>query len=408
LNPVSDSEAGTAFTAGLGVNDRYEDNILALDGTRTGQYLYSFLPSIGFRGLGHETQWVLNYTGGITFDQRGLPNDLVTHKATADFRHEFNKRLTAELRQDYLVTNSPFARLESIASLPSLTGPGQLSSFFLPSTATQTVSVSMASMGYQLGPHSAFGLNGNLSMQRFRDVITTSGVSGGLIDTRSIAGRGFFVSKISSRQTIGAEYQLQDLSFVRGTAHAVDHTVFLFDEISLRSDMKLSLFAGPERSHIRNLLVLNPDLSTSVVTGMSDQWSWAGGAMYTWQGKHAGFLTALRRGVGDGGGFLGAIRLTNGLIDLPMQLNARWNITPGVGYSDGRTLGSTALTTGDRITYVEGHFGVEHRLTRDIKLHGEYAHVDVINGGTFSQSIPGHHNQIEIGLDYQFHRTLSQ
>lgn len=408
LSPVNDGEPGTVLTGGLGLNARYEDNTVALDGGRTGQYQYSVLPSIGLRGLGHETQWTLNYTGGMTFAQSGAPNDLVTHRGTADLRHEFSQRLSTELRQDYLVTNSPFARLETIATLPALSGPGTLSSFFVPSTATQTVSVSMASLGYQLGPHAAMGLSGNLSMQRFRDVITASGSSGSLIDTRSIAGRGFYVSKLSPRQTVGAEYQLQDLSFLGGTARAMDHTVFLFDEISMRSDMKLSLFAGPERSHIHNVLILNSDLSTSVEPGLNDQWSWAGGAMYTWQGKRTGLRAALRRGVGDGGGFLGAIRLTNALIDVPMRLNARWNISSGVSYSDGRTLGSTARTNGDRLTYIEGHSVIEHWLTHDIKLHGQYAHTDVINGGTFSLSIPGHHNQIEIGLDYRFHRTLSQ
>jgi hypothetical protein len=407
LNPVPDGEAGTVFTAGLKLNARHEDNVGSLDGSRTGHFQYSVLPSIGLRGLGHETQWVLNYTGGITFDQGGLQNDLIMHEATAELRHEFNKSLAAELRQDYLVTNSPFARLGTIASLPALDGPGELSSFIVPSTATRTVSVSMASLGYQLGPHSAFGVNGNLSMQRFRNVISTSGVSGGLIDTRSVAGRAFFVRKISPRQTIGAEYQLQDLRFLGGEARAADHTLFLFDELSLRSDMKLSLFAGPDHSHTRNVIFLNSDLTTSVVLGLSDQWSWAGGAMYTWQGKHTGFRASVRRGVSDGGGFTGAVRLTTEQVDLPIQLNARWNLTPGASYSDGRALGSAAAT-GDRITSVEGHFGVKYRATRDITFHGQYAYVDLINGLTFSPNILGHHNQIEIGLDYQFHRTLSQ
>lgn len=408
LTTPVENESGSIFTAGLGANVRYEDSVISLDGSRGGHYQYSLAPSIGLQGLGHETQWVLNYIGGISFDQGGAQNTLVTHRATADIRHEFNKRLSVELRQDYRVTNSPFARLENIASLPAFTGPGSLSSFIVPSTATQTVSVSMASMAYQLGPHSAFGVSGNLSLQRFRDVITASGISGSLIDTRTAAGHAFIVSKISRRQTIGAEYQLQDLNFEGGAARAVDHTLFIFDEISLPSDMTLSLFGGPDRSHIRNVLILNPDLSTSVVAALNDRWSWAGGAMYTLHRKHMGFRAAWRRGVSDGGGFLGAVRLTTWLAELPVQINARWNLVLGTSYSDGRALGISAQAPGDRFTSIEGHFGVEHRITRNLTARGQYSHVDLINSTSFSRSILGQHDQIEIGLNYQFHRTLSQ
>jgi hypothetical protein len=266
----------------------------------------------------------------------------------------------------------------------------------------------MASLGYQLGPHSGIGANGNFSMQRFRDVITTSGTSGSLIDTRTITGRAFFVSRISRRQTIGAEYQLQDLNFVSGEARAVDHTVFLFDEISLRSDMKLMLFAGPDRSHIHNVLILNPDLSTSVVPALSDQWSWAGGIMYTWQGKHSGFLASGRRGVSDGGGFVGAVRLTTAQLEMTRQFDAHWTASLGTSYSDGRALDASANGTGERITTAEGHVGVERRIMRNITVRGQYAHVYQPHGQIFLQNILGHRDRVEIGLEYQFHRILTQ
>jgi hypothetical protein len=408
LTSPSEGEPGTILTAGLGVEALYDDNVAALDGSQIGHYQYSILPSIGLQRFDQETQWVLHYVGGVTFDQRALQDDLITHGGTADFRHDFSRRLATELREEYLVTNNPFAHIGTSQSLPALTGPGELSSFVVPPTATRTASVSLASLSYQLGPYSGIGISGNLSMQRYRDVIATSGIDGSLIDTRTVAGRAFYVDQISPHQRIGAEYQLQDLEFDGGLARAVDHTVFLFDEISLRNDMKLSLFAGPESSHIHNVLILNPNLSTSVVPALSDQLSWAGGIMYTWQGKHTGFSASGRRGVSDGGGFLGAVRLTTGQLEMERRITQRWILTLGTSYSDGRALDASANGTGNRITTVEGHVAAEHRITGNISVRGQYAHVDQPHGGDFSQSIRGHHNQVEIGLDYQFHRTLNQ
>lgn len=266
----------------------------------------------------------------------------------------------------------------------------------------------MASLSYQLGPHSGIGINGNFSIQHFSDVVTASGSSGSLIDTRTTVGRAFFVSQISRRQTIGAEYQIQGFNFLDGLARVVDHAVYLFDAFSLGSDMRLTLFAGPDQSHIHNVFILNPDLSTTVLPFLNDQLSWAGGMMYTWQGKHTGVRVSGQRGVSDGGGFLGAVRLNTGLLELQTRINERWTAILGTSYSDGRSLDSSARGLGNRITVAEGHAGFERRIMRSLSLRGQYAHVYQPHGATFIPGILGHHNQVGITLEYLYHRTFSQ
>lgn len=400
-------EQASLLSGSIGVRGLYTDNAFTA-GTRTlDDYQYSVLPSVGFRTFGQHTQWTMNYEGGVTVDQRLRANSQQSHGAAVNLSHQFTSHLTSEFRQDFALTNNPFVQIGASESLPAVAGPGQLSNFAVPAPVTRIGSVSSAVATYQLSRHSAMGVNGTFSLLDFRDDQLLVGAGGRLIDTTNTAGRIFYARQISAHQTIGAEYQLQGLRFSGGAARTLDQTIYLFDGIAFRQGMTLSLYAGPERTHTHNVILTVPGVGSAVIAGVSDVWSVGGGAAFAWRTRRNGLRLAADRGISDGGGWAGAVRMTTARIELEKALSARWTGTLQVSYSDGRIVAVPATFPG-RITTEEGAIGVLWRIARNLFTTAQYARIQQPHTGAFTGVLQNNHNQFQAGFTYQFNKAISQ
>jgi hypothetical protein len=407
-HPEAAQEKRKLLVGGIDINGLYIDNAFTVGSKAVSDYQYSILPSIGLRSSTPATQWVLNYGGGVTMDQRASGNSLLQHNASAYMQHNFTRHLSSELRQEYDLTNNPFMQTSGSAPLPTVTGPGQLSPFAVPAPVTRRTSVSAANLTYQLSQHSAVGTSGSFSLQQFNNAVTNTGSSGSLIDTTAGTGRAFYLRQISAHQTIGSEYQLLDLRFDSGAARTLDQALFLFDSFSLAKNMTLSLYAGPDRTHTHNVIIQSPNFAAVIVPVIADQWSVSGGLVFSWQGKHTAFRLSGDRGVSDGGGWTGAVRLTTASMELVRGLNKHWSSTLELTYSDGRTIALPANAGNSRVTTEEGLVGLLYRLTRDVALTAQYGRIKQPNAGQFSQTLQPGHNQVQAGLTYRFQKALSQ
>jgi hypothetical protein len=396
------------LTGRITANGLYTDNAFTSGGSAVGDAQYSIFPSLAWQASEQHTQWVLNYGGGLTLDQRIPGNTLQAQGGTADVRHNFSQRLTSELRQDFEITNNPFRQPGTSQSLPTVSGPGQLSPFAIPSPLTRTTSISTANLLYQLSPHSAMGMSGSYSLQHYRDFETPSGAAANLIDTTTASGRAFYVFQVSPYQTMGAEYQLQDLGFARGLARSVDQTLFLFDGISFGPNMSLVVYAGPQYTHTRNIVFLDPNFVIHVVPIVGDQWSLAGGLACTWQGKKTGLRLSGERTVGDGSGWLGAVQLNTGNFEIGRALTARWSMSFNLTYSDGRSLKVPAGFQGNRITTEQGTVGFSYRLSSNVTAATQYGRIEQPHAGLLTPVLNSSHNQILISLTYEFRKAFSR
>lgn len=407
-NPEAAQEKRKLLVGGIDINGLYIDNAFTVGSKAVSDYQYSILPSIGMRGSTPGTQWVLNYGGGVTIDQRASENSLLQHNASAYMQHNFTRHLASEFRQEYDLTNNPFTQVGGSTPLPTVTGPGQLSPFAVPEPVTRRTSISAANLTYQLSQHSAVGTSGSFSLQQFDNAVTNTGRSGSLIDSTAGTGRAFYLRQISAHQTIGSEYQLLDLRFDSGAARTLDQTLFLFDSFSLAKNMTLSLYAGPDRTHTHNVIIQSPNFAAVVIPVIADQWSVSGGLVFSWQGTRTGFRLSGDRGVSDGGGWTGAVRLTTASMELVRGLNKHWSATLELTYSDGRTIDLPANAGNSRVTTEEGLVGLLYRLTRDFALTAQYGRIKQPYAGQFSQTLQPDHNQVQAGLTYRFQKALSQ
>ena len=402
------TQTAKVLDGSIGINGLYSDNAFTANPLALGDHRYSILPALGFRSVGPQTQWILNYAGGVTVDPQ-LPNSTQqTHRVKADLKQEFTRRLAAEIRQDYTLTNYPFTQIGAGQALPTVAGPGELSPFVVPSPVTQIASITNANLTYMLSQRSAAGVSGGFLLRHFRDAQSASPSVASLIDTTNTAGRAFYFRQVSPHQTVGAEYQLQDLRFEGGRARTVDQVLFLFDGISFTPNMTLSLYAGPEHTGNNNIAVLEPGLSMPILPSLQRQWSAGGGVAYAWRGKTNGLRLSAERGVSDGGAWLGAVRLNTASLAVQKSLNARWSANLDLTYSDGRAIGLPANVDGGRVTTEEGMLGFSCRLLRNLTASTAYARIRQPHLGPFIHVFQPNYNQIQAGLTYQFQKAFSK
>jgi len=314
-----------------------------------------------------------------------------------------------DLREDYVLTNDPFGHIGPSQSMATLSGTGQLNSYAATPAATRITSISSGSLTDQLTRHSSMGISASYSTQRFRDAATaTPGAAQSLIDTRTLTGRGFYALEISRRQEIGVEYQLEDLHFRGDVARTTDQTLFLFDEIRLTTHVVLTLFAGPDRTHIHNNIFLQgSNTLLSVIPAVNDVWAPAGGAMFTCRGKHVALSLSGQRVVTDGGGSTGAMRASSAGAELRKNFAGRWNLTLGYSYSVGRLLESLS-STNSGITVEQGSLVLERQLGRHLSARAQFVRTDQTSSGLPAPLTTGNHNRVGVDLVYLFTRPLGQ
>jgi hypothetical protein len=402
----SPGERVNLLTGSLGVSGLYTDNAFSSGGKSIDDYQYQITPGIGLQSFGQHTQWMLNYAGGVTIDQRAPGNSQQTHVAAADLIHQFTHRLSSEFRQDFNMTNNPFDQLGASESLPTVSGPGQLSNFAVPAPITRIGSVSTASATYQLSQYSGVGVSGSFSLLQFQDDAALAGAGGTLVNTTNAAGRTFYLHQISPHHTIGAEYQLQALRFNGGVARALDQAIYLFDGIGLGHNMTLSLYAGPDRTYIRNVIVPLPGLPAAVFPTVSTQWSAVGGIAFAWRTRRNGLRLSGDRQITDGSAWAGAVRLNTARMELTRAFGRRWTSNLSLAYSDGRILGVPVSFVDSQITTEEGAVGFKYGITRDFSATAEYARIQQPHTGAFTGIIRGNYNQVQVGFVYQFQKAI--
>jgi hypothetical protein len=402
-----EAEQKNRIEGGMAVRSVYDDNFAGGSSPRFGDFEYSFLPSIGLDWFQPHTDWTLQYDGGYTMDQRSATRDDATNQVAADVQHKFSPRLSLELRENYMQTSDPFVSPGVTDGLASLIGPGQLNPLATTPIARRESTVSFADIGYQLSRHSSIGASGNFSSMRFGDVAGTSSGSG-LIDTTESTGRLFYAWQISRMQTIGAQYQLEDMEFAHAVAHTLDHSIYLFDDLRLTQHMSLSLFAGPEYSHVHDQVALIPGLASFTIPVFTSELSYTAGATYTWQGLHNGVNFMALRSVTDGGGLLGAVRNNSGDLSYQHAFSPRFRMTLNGGYSDGRLIGGAISGPTRHLTYETAGIGFERKLYRNFSVEADYTRTQQPHAGIVRINQLVDHNRAAITFRYRFAKELNR
>jgi len=401
LTLAGETPQTNVLVGSIRVSSFYDDNALNRNANKLDDFQYAISPSIAFQQVRRRLSWNVNYDGGVSVNQRLKGRDLVNHNAGAGFQYRLTRRATLQLRENYSVTSDPFDRIGQSRFLAGLGGIGQLNPFVVTPTATRISSVSKTDFTYQTGRHSLLGMSGSFSSLRQKDVPGAASLANRLLDTRSLNGRAYYAHQVSRRHNMGVEYDVQDLRFNGSSGRTVSTGVFYFDDIILTPRMQFSFFAGPQRSHTHDNVLLNFFGLPLVAAVLRDQWSFAGGGNFTWQGRRTALRLGAQRIVSDGGGLIGAVRLQSLTAEIRKNLSRRWSVYLEGSFFDGRSLLSGPAL---RLKTEAASLSLERPVAANLLLHLRYSRLHQAQSGAGSVQLPADHNRAEIGFVYEFSR----
>ena len=407
---ASERSRTNLLVGSLNVANFYDSNSLLDNENRLGDFTWSIQPQLTLLGTRRHLRWSFGYSPTITVDQRLPVRDLFAHSLGLDFQYQATRRLTVRLRDSLRVETHLLDRLNPQPFIPEFSVLDRPNDSVLTPIARRIYQEAGLDLDYLVGPRTIVGISGSFFQNRFRSLPGPTAVDESLVDSRSEGARAFYSHRFSRRHSAGAMYQFQSLSFKQGEAGARIHTIFYIHSVALTPTQSLSLFLGPEFSHIQDQILVTFDLGFLVaqfkVKTSNAIHSLSGGATYEWQGKRTALRASWVRRISDGAGLFGASRLQSGSGELRRQLARRWTARLGLGYGSTSALGLVSSSAAYRTLSATG--SISYTLGEHLSMDFHYARLHQINSSTLPSILIGDHDQFSVSLTYQFARPLGR
>jgi hypothetical protein len=415
--PITGQGGSLAFTSelarsnyisgGLSLASTFDDNTLNTSTNRVSDFTYSVLPFVALDQSRGRMKWKLDYSGGLSINQRLSSRNQGSHAAglEADFR--LSPHVTFRLQDRFTDTTNFFTDFNGTSNSPAggvLQHPNQ--SVVTP-LARQIGNFTGVEGEYQFGAGSIVGGSGSYYFSRFSDVTNGAGGTSSLQDTQSEQAQGFYTHRITPKNWAGFTYRFQRLTFGDGVNETLSHSILYFHTIYLSPTMTLSLFGGPEYTESSSQTVIpvfQLPLILMVSTPVDHQaWSGSGGASFAWQGRHTSARVEVVRRTSDGGGLLGAVRTNSVDASLRRQLNRFSSFEVGGGYATNDSVDFVAAP-GSSIRGWTGQVSFEQRLVNNLALRVGYSRVNQRQSSTGTTPADIDHNRAWVSLSYNFSR----
>jgi long-subunit fatty acid transport protein len=134
--------------------------------------------------------------------------------------------------------------------------------------------------------------------------------------------------------------------------------------------LTLSLFGGPQYTHLNDVVSLRLGPFTLGVPVDQAQWNWAAGGSLMKRENNTVFQFSAAHQVSDGGGLIGGVSSSSVMASVRRRLARNWDATVSAGYAKNSSLGS-ALSLGGYDSLTAGA-GLEHSLTDKLSLRLGY------------------------------------
>ena len=406
----SEGEPGNMISGGVSVGSFFDDNVLANDRDRKSDEAYVVRPRIEFTRTQSRLQWELMASPGFIKHQHIAERDQFTSNAGTDFKYELTPHLGLRFRDSFLRTDDPEFDVFDRPT-PELGLLDQQTGGAIVPLGKRVSNISNLQLTYLTGPRSMVELVGNYRFQHFSPVPTV--VAGNeslvhLINDESTGARAGYSYRLSQRHTVGLLYSFQDFAFFREqTARTVTHSVFYTHAIAITPKMSLEVFAGPERSHTFNQVVLGLGLFTIIVPVDKDTWSWGGGSTFGWQGNHSSLRASVIRQVGAGGGLMSSVRHQGETLEVRHQFSRRWMADAHAAYGES-TLLSVFSNSASLRSFIAGAGG-SYEISQQVSLHLGYTRAQQDRRGQLlGGRVNSDRDRVSLTLEYQFKHPLGR
>ncbi|HEV2304847.1 MAG TPA: hypothetical protein VGR93_04970 [Candidatus Acidoferrales bacterium] len=397
--PALSEAPPNVLTLGLTARAHYDDNALVGAVPRQWDMLYMVSPRIAFTETRPRLEWGLSYAPGVNFSQNLLHRNQFEQQFNGNFNWLVSPHGLLAAQEYYLVSTDPFSQLGGAVSPGPTVSPNQ--GPYIPNIR-RTMTLSNALYSYRFSERTSAGIGGDFLLSKY-DNTPRSGPTTALIQTQRSSGKAYVSHQISARNSIGAQYSIQDLRFPRWNARTTTNTILIFDQVNLSPTSSLTIYGGPDHTNTFNQVQLSLGFIIITIPVKAQQWSGAGGVIYHWTGNRVGVSLDFTRGVSDGGGLVGAVELNSGRADISWRLSKRWSLMTSAG-GDSETL---LATSNDRslLTYRE-RVGLSQQITQKMAINWYYERLNQTGG--FGNFPVGNHDFVGASLTYSLMRPIGR
>jgi hypothetical protein len=389
------------FVTGIRIAEEFEDNALSDNRNKQSNLMSLVEPELGWKLSHPRIDWNLSYQPGLVRSHPLQAYNSRSQLLDASMRLRLSKRFAMRLRNSFLESKNPFDRLrqpELASGFGILDRPND--SILVP-TARKMSEQAGVDLTYALGPHTIAGVSGSFFNVKYGAAAGNAGAPQYFDNTSSRNGHGFYSHHLTRRTWIGFDYNVQKLMFSGTGSQTLIHSVFYTHAFSLTPSMRISMFAGPERSTTH---VVSPLLTAGagIEAGRFSNWTWAGGATYEWARARTSLMATTFHKVSDGGGVLGAVKLSSATLEFHRQFTGRWTVELAASYDYNRPLTGNLRA----LSYASASGGVTRMLGQNLSLDVRYGRVWQAGSGTLAYSAD--HNRVSTSLAYDFSFPLGR
>ncbi len=382
---------------GLNVGSSYDDNIFGNNQQRVGDVAFQFGPTLNVRREGQRLKLALSYQPHFRIYRTTSDLNSVDQSLGFDAAYRASSRLSFRARTTASYTNGIFQSSQNEGFLPGLGSPSGLNDTLFTPTARQLRLSSRIDASYQVSPHDSLGLFVGQSKLDFRQQFSNPGS----VQNTDQKNAGLdYQHRLSPHTTLGMDYQYQDIRFGLDSRARV-HSPFFSYAQQLSRSLTLSIFGGPQFSHLREVIVLPLGPFTLRIPISLATSNWALGGTLTKQLDKTAFQLTGQHQVSDGGGLLGAVVSSSVGTSVRRRLPGRWDASWSAGYADNRSLD----TTSSRGAYqsLTAGFGLAHSMTEKLSVRLGYDFIH--QRGTGQSQLFGNFDRDlwSVQFSYRFH-----
>jgi hypothetical protein len=394
---TSELERSNYLRGGVNVGAAYDDNALLAPSAPLSNTSFSVFPNLDLELTRPRMRWDLGYAGGLTVNEELASRDQGSQDVSLDSLFRLTPHVSLRLAEHFSLTTGVFDAAGN-GALPA--GPSsETNSYLFTPLATQRSSLTTAQTTYHFAPNDLTGVSGSFYALHFSDTPT----SGTLVDTRSASGVAFWLHRLFRKDWAGLTYRFQRLVFDPGDAGTRVQSALVVNTLTVRDRFSFTVFAGPQYSVSEGVAGSVPPVATAQTTGTSA----AGGAELGWHAPRTTVTAGVSRGISDGGGILGAVRLLSVHAEARQELIAGWAF--GLGGSHGVSQPLVPLDGGPNSVHTTSvNASVERNLGKSLGFQMGYSHDLQQQLGLADPALQGlaHRNRYFVTLNYQWSKPL--
>jgi hypothetical protein len=385
-------ERSNYIHAGVTLQSMYDDDPYLMSNS-VSNYSVSIFPQLQLNQSRSRIRWLLDYAGGFTFNEQLAQQNQTSQSLNFDLHYRITQHASLRASQSVNYISGLFGSVNSLnGSIPG--APQGTNPFVLTPLAKQFNAVTRVEIGDQLSAADIVGASGGFNDLQFQDAPPTSS----LLNTREESASGYYMHRLTPANWVGTNYSFEHLGYPGTLNNTIVHRVVLFDSYTVKRNMTISLFGGPQYYNDRfETDTVPPQLSAN------SKWSIAGGAGLGWHGQRTSAQVAYVHRISDGGGVQSSVQVNSVNGGLRHEFASHWGLSLNAGYAANDALTPAAL--GALSTkYASAGLTVTRTFGENIVIQAGYSRQNQTQSGSSSPGVNANRNLVIASFSYQFAR----